>query len=243
MKRKKKSGKRRPSALETFIVFGFIAKLTLTGLFLSFMNVPISFPLNAREAQAQEEKKEEKKDNGDKEDAAAKKEVQKKKPDLKQKQRALATQYKGMINALKAREDRLAKKEQQVKERENALNLLEKELKKRMDEIEAKRKTLDALVKRHEKLVEEQKILKNARIEHLVTAYKGMRPEKAGNLVNSLDDEVAVQLLAAMPGRNAGQILAFVEPEKAARLTKAISERKSPQNGALQDKKKQKKNP
>ena len=46
--------------------------------------------------------------------------------------------------------------------------------------------------------------------------------------MNNLEDDVAVEILSAMPGRNAGQILANVNPEKAARLTKAISERKPP---------------
>ena len=93
-----------------------------------------------------------------------------------------------------------------------------------MVEIEAQRKKLAQMVERYQQLVEQQKILKNARIDHLVNAYKAMRPEQAGTLVNNLDDEVAVAILSAMPGRSAGQILANVNPTKAARLTKAISQ-------------------
>jgi flagellar motility protein MotE (MotC chaperone) len=130
--------------------------------------------------------------------------------------------------AMGEREKALELREERLKEREKALAALESDLNVRMVEIEETRKKLAELVTKQEALVDEQKILKNARIDHLVTAYKGMRPERAGSLVNSLDDDVAVLILSAMPGRNAGQILAYVDPEKAARLTKAISERKDP---------------
>ncbi|MDR1677836.1 MAG: hypothetical protein LBS44_05525, partial [Deltaproteobacteria bacterium] len=62
--------------------------------------------------------------------------------------------------------------------------------------------------------------------QHLVTAFKGMKPEQAGVLISSMDDTVAVSILSAMPGSNAGKILAMVNPEKAARLVKSISEQR-----------------
>jgi len=143
----------------------------------------------------------------------------------------MTEQYRQMLEALKLREQAMKKKDERLDEREKALAALETELKKKMAELDETRKQLNELVKKNAELVQEQQILKNARIEHLVSAYKSMRPESAGALVNSLDDNVAVQILAAMPGRSAGQILANVEPVKAARLTKAISIMKSGQPG------------
>lgn len=121
------------------------------------------------------------------------------------------------------RERALAIREQLVKEREAALGALEKQINKRLADIEATRQKLTELVQAQRDLVKEQKGIKDKRIEHLVAAYKGMRPEAAGRLMDNLDDIVAVAILATMAPRPAGMILANVNPVKAARLTKAIS--------------------
>lgn len=213
--------------VEALLVFGLIMKLVVSSGFLLFYNGGENLTLGPGSAYAQDEEK----------SSETEKESDAEKPAPPPSETTLSKQYRGMIEALKRREDALKIKEQQLNERSKALDILEKELKDRLTEIDETRNRLEELVAKHEKLVKEQQVLKDARIEHLVTAYKGMRPEKAGKLVDSLDDEVAVQILSAMPGRNAGQILAFVEPEKAARLTKAISDRKLPMNATGEDKK------
>ncbi len=141
------------------------------------------------------------------------------------------------IRDLREREQSLARREAAISTREEALNALDSDLRGRMQANEASRQEMEMMVRRNEAILaemkalqerqrEEEELLRDARIQHLVTAYKGMKADQAGNLVNALDDDVAVAILSAMPGRNAGLILAFVDPEKAARLTKAISERR-----------------
>ncbi|MDR2947211.1 MAG: hypothetical protein LBV79_10770 [Candidatus Adiutrix sp.] len=149
-------------------------------------------------------------------------------------------------SSVRAREQDLARKESMLATKEEALSSLENELNRQLAASEASRSEMESMVKRNEAILSEMKALreqqkveeeqqKDARIEHLVIAYKGMKPEQAGALVDSLDDDVAVSILSAMPGRNAGQILAFVNPDKAARLTKAISERRIDPNLLLAD--------
>jgi flagellar motility protein MotE (MotC chaperone) len=114
---------------------------------------------------------------------------------------------------------------------------LEADLNVRLAAAERSKNELKDLVTRNEAILEEQKALtqkqkdeedalKDARVEHLVLAFKGMKPEQAGQLINSMDDAVAVSILSAMPGSAAGKILAMVQPDKAARLIKSISERR-----------------
>ncbi|MEE9518082.1 MAG: hypothetical protein V3V52_13325, partial [Candidatus Adiutricales bacterium] len=62
-----------------------------------------------------------------------------------------------------------------------------------------------------------------------------MRAENAGKLVNSLDDYVAVRILSSMSGRAAGQIMSFVLPDKAARLTKMLSEYTQPRKKVAEE--------
>lgn len=139
--------------------------------------------------------------------------------------------------SLRVREQELARREELLFTREQALSGLEAELNQRLVAIETSRSELDALTRRNEAIVAEQKALleeqktedqnlRDARLQHLVSAYGGMKAEQAGRLVNSLDEDVAVAILAAMPGRKAGQILGMVDADKAARLTKAISDQR-----------------
>lgn len=140
-------------------------------------------------------------------------------------------------SSLRTREQELARREELLTTREQALSGLEAELNQRLAAIESSRSALQALTQRNQAIVAEQKALleeqqteeqnlRDARLQHLVTAYGGMKPEQAGRLVNNLDEDVAVAILAAMPGRKAGQILGMVDSEKAARLTKAISDQR-----------------
>ncbi|MDR2387398.1 MAG: hypothetical protein LBE80_07445 [Deltaproteobacteria bacterium] len=143
-----------------------------------------------------------------------------------------------------ARAEELAKKEFELNRREAALDAREEALKSleadvnlKLSASERSRGELTSLIARNQAILDEQKALKeqqqkedeqlkDARIQHLVAAFKGMKPEQAGLLISSMDDMVAVSILSAMPGSNAGKILAMVTPDKAARLVKSISEQR-----------------
>lgn len=210
-KRNNRMGKRSGFSIENAIVVGFSLKLIFTAAFLLFFQdspaIPVQQAFAQDKAEPQADKKAEKAAEAPKEG------------DVKADSGLTRAELLEWERKLRAREDR-------IKTREKALDSLEKEIQERMGGIEKTRKQLADLVERNEALVQEQKDLQQGRIEHLVSAYKGMRPEAAGTLVNNLEDDVAVAILSAMPGRSAGQILANVDPVKAARLTKAISERK-----------------
>jgi flagellar motility protein MotE (MotC chaperone) len=131
----------------------------------------------------------------------------------------------------------LSRRETQLNAREEAIKELEADLNARIAASEKSKAELADLLTRNQAILEEQKAAqeqkrsaedaaKEARVEHLVLVLKGMKPEQAGQVINSMDDQVAVGILSVMPGSNAGKILAMVQPEKAARLIKAISEKR-----------------
>lgn len=148
--------------------------------------------------------------------------------------------------ALRQREQALAVKEAELASREEALKSLDADIRRQMAAIEDFRNEREAMISRNDAVLAEMRALreeqkkedemrKDASLQQLVAAYGAMKPEQAGALVNSLDDDVAVSILSIMPGRKAGMILANVIPEKAARLTKAISERRIDPNLILSD--------
>ncbi|MDR2455750.1 MAG: hypothetical protein LBE49_04050 [Deltaproteobacteria bacterium] len=138
---------------------------------------------------------------------------------------------------LSRREFELNRREKDLATREAALKSLEGDVNSLIRTSDQSKAEISELIARNQAILDEQKalrdqrdkeeaVLKEARVEHLVAAFKGMKPEQAGALMNSMDDAVAVAILSAMPGSNAGKILANVTPDKAARLVKSISEQK-----------------
>ena len=111
--------------------------------------------------------------------------------------------------ALKAKEDELARKER-------SLRTLEKNLDKKLAD-------LNALEARLKKMIAEADVLKDQKIKHLVGVYTAMKPKNAALVIESLDKDLAVKILSGMRGRNAGEILGFVNPKKAANLSEALT--------------------
>jgi flagellar motility protein MotE (MotC chaperone) len=143
----------------------------------------------------------------------------------------------GKSEELARREFEITRRENQLDTREQAIKNLETDINIRIQTAEKAKVDVSELISRNQAILDEQKALleeqkkqddalKDARIEHLVAAFKGMKPEQAGPLIDNMDDSVAVAILSAMPGSNAGKILASVTPDKAARLVKSISEQR-----------------
>ena len=55
-----------------------------------------------------------------------------------------------------------------------------------------------------------------------------MKAKQAADVLGTLDEDVAVKILAGMKGKQAGEILNFVEPQKAARLSVALTKMQTP---------------
>ena len=123
--------------------------------------------------------------------------------------------------SLSAQWQRLKEFEKKLKEREKAL----KELEKRIDEKIAYE---ERLKKKIEELLKKVDVVKNKKIKHLVDVYSNMEPQQAARVLEKLDVKLAVKILAGMRGRKAGEILSYMDPNKAALLSKALTEFQTP---------------
>jgi len=105
------------------------------------------------------------------------------------------------------------------------------ELKK---EINAKLERLTQVQKEVQKKIEEQKALiiekKNVEKEngekhfqHLLKIYSSMPSKKSAALISNLDMDITIKLLSQMKGENVGQILGYIKPEKAARISERLA--------------------
>ncbi len=113
--------------------------------------------------------------------------------------------------------DSLKKKQDEIAQKEQALKALEAELDKRvqrLDELEGQLK--DA--------VDKASVAKNQKLRHLIDVYSNMKAKQAAQVLQDLDEDIAVQILAGMRGRQAGEILTYVEAKKAAKLSEKLTE-------------------
>lgn len=117
--------------------------------------------------------------------------------------------------------DSLTRDALQTKQEE--LNRREQDLKRLHQELDQKIERLQALEDRLQKMLKEAKDLKDKKMRHLVDVYSNMKAKQAAQVLETLDEKIAVKILAGMRGRQAGEILTNVQADKAARLSEALT--------------------
>ena len=113
------------------------------------------------------------------------------------------------IAQLKAKAEDLDRKEQALKSMESDLNA-------RLAKLQELETTLTGMLA-------DAKALKEEKMKHLIEVYTNMKPKQAGTVMETLDESIAVKILAGMKGRTAGDILNSVSAKKAAALTEDLT--------------------
>jgi flagellar motility protein MotE (MotC chaperone) len=115
----------------------------------------------------------------------------------------------------KQKVDLEAEKKRMNEERERML-MVQQELEKTRNELTEERKKL-------EKLVGQSDELDKKRIKQLAKVYGAMRPEEAARILETLDDELLINILSSMgDDRQKAKILSTLSRDKAARISKKI---------------------
>ena len=109
-----------------------------------------------------------------------------------------------------------------TKEREDLENK-KKELKRLESEVDKKLEQLNQLRMRIEKQMAEKDTKELKRIQDLAKVYEKMSPEKAATVLVTVDQDLAISILAKMKIKSAAKIHNNIEREKAAKLTTAFS--------------------
>lgn len=110
---------------------------------------------------------------------------------------------------MQRRQAELARKEQD-------LMTLERDLDERLMRLQELEMRIKAMLKEAEEV-------KSAKYRHLVDVLGNMKAQQAASVLETLDEKIAVKVLTGMRGRQAGEILTFVNPGKAARLSEALA--------------------
>jgi flagellar motility protein MotE (MotC chaperone) len=133
------------------------------------------------------------------------------------KKDSLAASQSQTFQAVEQQKADLVKEKQQLTEQQQRVTMVEAELEKTRADLTAEREKL-------EKLVSTSVDLDKKRMKQLAKVYGAMRAEEAARILETLDDDLCVNILAEMgDDRQKAKILTALPGEKAARVSKKIS--------------------
>ena len=124
----------------------------------------------------------------------------------------------------------IEKKNRELKRREEELRI--KEL--RIKAIEAKvSKDLEKIEKgisesKQQLGIQDEKTKEN--VEALVKVYSSMKPEEAANLIEAIDDDLALRIVAGMKSKIAGKVLSKLDVKVAKRISETLAGKKLKSN-------------
>jgi len=124
----------------------------------------------------------------------------------------------------------IEKKNRELKRREEELRI--KEL--RIKAIEAKvSKDLEKIEKgisesKQQLGIQDEKTKEN--VEALVKVYSSMKPEEAANLIEAIDDDLALRIVAGMKSKIAGKVLSKLDIKVAKRISETLAGKKLKSN-------------
>jgi flagellar motility protein MotE (MotC chaperone) len=118
---------------------------------------------------------------------------------------------------------KLNERKKELDEREAELGKLEEELQKQKVEIETKIKQLDEIRRSIAGRLDEKVKVDEEKVTKLVEMYKNMKPIQAAKVVESLDEDLAVEILDRMKQKNAAEIMGFIAAEKAKSLSEKLT--------------------
>jgi flagellar motility protein MotE (MotC chaperone) len=136
------------------------------------------------------------------------------------------------LNELKTilkRKAELQEQEQAIENRKAELIAIQEDITRKISELSKLREEIRAEISRKKSLeeqeVSEKKAFEEQKMKHLIKAYSSMKPQVAASLVEKLETAFAVELLSRMKGDVVGNILSFVELEKAAKISEGLVKR------------------
>lgn len=113
----------------------------------------------------------------------------------------------------------IERKKEQINERVEILKIRENQLKELEESIDRKIVKIDEEILFFKQTQQEEKTLKEERLNNLVDFYKKMTPKKAAPIMENLDKDLLVQLFQKFPKKQTMNILSLMDPNKAAEIS------------------------
>jgi len=121
-----------------------------------------------------------------------------------------------MIETIENKNQELKKREEELRIKQTRLEALEAKVRKDLDKIE---KNISESKKQMG--IQDEKTKEN--VEALIKVYSSMKPEDAANLVEAIDEGLALQIISGMKSKIAGQVLSNLDVKVAKRISENLA--------------------
>jgi flagellar protein FlbB len=118
----------------------------------------------------------------------------------------------------------LQERERQLAVREAALKEEEKRLLGLRNEVSLKIESLKGLEEKLAGLLEQSKAFEDKRYKDLASVYESTPPAQAGPMLEKLDKKTAAGIIMNMKSKKAGAVWGHISPQKAAEITREITQ-------------------
>lgn len=112
--------------------------------------------------------------------------------------------------------DSAAQKQAELTRQEQELLALQQQMEHRMTE-------LHGLEGRIQTMIQEATSTQDDKFKQLVDMYANMKPRQAAAALTTVDEEVAVRILTGMKSKQSGEVLSYMDPRHAARLSEVLA--------------------
>lgn len=119
--------------------------------------------------------------------------------------------------------NKLSERKRELDMREAELAKLDEELQKQRVELDEKLKQLEATRKEIAQTLRSRVDNDTEKVNKLVDVYSGMKPQQAAKVIETVDEDLAIQILDRMKKKSAAEILNVMDAKKAQRLSEMLA--------------------
>ncbi len=121
-----------------------------------------------------------------------------------------------MIETIENKNRELKKREEELRLKEVRLEALEANIRKDLEKIE------QSISESKEQMgIQDEKTREN--VDALIKVYSSMKPEEAANLVEAIDENLALKIISGMKSKIAGQVLSNLDVKVAKRISEKLA--------------------
>lgn len=118
---------------------------------------------------------------------------------------------------------KLNDRKKELDAREEELNRVEAELQTQRVELEKRLKDLEEMRSKISSMLENRVKVDDEKVDTLVQMYSNMKAPQAAKVFESMDEDLAVEILGRMKKKNAADIMNLLKPEKAQILSEMFA--------------------
>ena len=137
---------------------------------------------------------------------------------------------KAVMETLEKKRIALQEEEERLKKERTKLESLKQEIESKIDELTVVQKKIEEDLNQKSALAAQAEQKKNMeeekKIKQLVKVYASMKPKSAAEIVDKMDLSVVLQVFSNMKGEQVGQILSYVNKDRAAKISEWLATKK-----------------